>query len=52
MAGVLHASVPDDWDSLDVAERREIVRAAIERITVLKAGAAVPLEQRVRITFR
>jgi site-specific DNA recombinase len=49
--GVLHASVPDDWDSLDVAERREIVRAAIEKVTVLKAGAAVPLEQRVRIVF-
>ena len=50
--GVLHASVPDDWDDFDVAERREIVRAAIERVTVLKAGAAVPLERRVRIIFR
>jgi DNA invertase Pin-like site-specific DNA recombinase len=51
-ADVLHARIPDDWDGLSVPERREIVRAAIETITVLKAGAAVPLEQRVRIVFR
>jgi DNA invertase Pin-like site-specific DNA recombinase len=49
---LLHARIPDDWDSLDVAERREIVRAAIEKVTVLRAGAAVPLDQRVRIAFR
>ena len=49
---VLHARIPDDWDNLDVAERREIVRAAIEQITVLKAAATVPLEQRVRIVVR
>jgi hypothetical protein len=35
-----------------VGERREIVRAAIEKITVLKAAATVPLDQRVRIVFR
>jgi DNA invertase Pin-like site-specific DNA recombinase len=50
--GVLHASIPDDWDTFDVTERREIIRAAIEKIVVLKAGATVPLEQRVRIVFR
>jgi hypothetical protein len=49
---LLHARIPDDWDSLEVAEKREIVHAAIEKVTVLKAGAAVPLEQRVRIVFR
>jgi hypothetical protein len=43
---------PDDWDSLEVAEKREIARAAIEKVTVLEAGAAVPLDQRVRIVFR
>jgi DNA invertase Pin-like site-specific DNA recombinase len=50
--GVLRARIPDDWDSLDVAERREIARAAIEKVTVLRGGAAVPLEERVRIVFR
>ncbi len=49
---LLHARIPDDWDSLEVPEKREIVRAAIEKVTVLKAGAAVPLDQRVRIVFR
>jgi DNA invertase Pin-like site-specific DNA recombinase len=49
---LLHARIPDDWDSLEVAEKREIARAAIEKVTVLKAGAAVPLDQRVRIVFR
>jgi DNA invertase Pin-like site-specific DNA recombinase len=51
-AGVLRARIPDDWDTLDVSERREIVRAAIEKVVVLKAGAGVPLDQRVRIVFR
>ena len=48
----LHARIPDDWDSLEVAEKREIVRAAVEKVTVLKASAAVPLDHRVRIDFR
>ena len=49
---LLHARIPDDWEGLEVTEKREIVRAAIEKVTVLKAGATVPLDQRVRIIFR
>jgi DNA invertase Pin-like site-specific DNA recombinase len=48
---VLTATVPDDWQDLDLPERREIVRAAIESVTVLKAAATVALEQRVRVAL-
>ena len=48
---LLSASVPGDWDDLETSEQREVVRAAIDSIVVLKASATTPLEKRVRISL-
>jgi Recombinase/Recombinase zinc beta ribbon domain len=45
----LSATIPDGWSTLDVVERRRIVRAAVSRIVATKAGLRVPLDDRVEI---
>jgi len=48
---VLTASLPEDWGTLTIDERRRVARAALSQVTVLQAAANVPLEQRVNIRF-
>jgi DNA invertase Pin-like site-specific DNA recombinase len=47
----LSASLPDDWPTMTVEERRTIARAALARVEVRKGARSVPIGERIAITF-
>jgi DNA invertase Pin-like site-specific DNA recombinase len=47
----LSVSLPDDWPTMPVEERRTVARAALSRVEVRKGARAVPVSDRIAITF-
>jgi DNA invertase Pin-like site-specific DNA recombinase len=47
----LSVSLPEDWPTMSVEERRMVARAALARVGVRKGARSVPVDERITITF-